>query len=63
MKRTSMNPWTWSQDFGFSQGELLEHPRRQLWCSGQAATDADGAPQHGGVLASRWGAAEGALRS
>lgn len=46
MQRTAINPWTWSLNVGYSQGELIEGAQRQLICSGQTAVDADGQPQH-----------------
>lgn len=46
MKRTPINPWSWSQKFGYNQGEILEDTSRQLICSGQTSVDAEGAPQH-----------------
>ncbi len=46
MKRTSVNPWSWSQQFGYNQAEIIEDTSRQLICSGQTAVDANGAPQH-----------------
>ncbi len=57
MERTSVNPWPWSLNFGFSQAELIENPRRQLVCSGQTATDADGTPQHAGDMPKQIGMA------
>ncbi len=46
MKRTPINPWSWSQKFGYNQAEILEGATRQLICSGQTAVDSDGNPQH-----------------
>jgi len=46
MKRTPVNPWSWSQKFGYNQGEILEGATRQLVCSGQTSVDAEGTPQH-----------------
>jgi len=46
MKRTPVNPWSWSQKFGYNQGEILEGATRQLICSGQTSVDAEGTPQH-----------------
>ncbi|MFT3899667.1 MAG: RidA family protein [Gordonia sp. (in: high G+C Gram-positive bacteria)] len=46
MQRTAINPTTWSQEFGFNQGELVVSPGRILFVAGQTATDANGAPQH-----------------
>ena len=53
MQRTPINPWTWSTNLGFDQGQLVEAPQRQLFLSGQDAVDADGNPQHPGDLAAQ----------
>ncbi|MAB18873.1 MAG: enamine deaminase RidA [SAR116 cluster bacterium] len=50
MKRTAVNPWQWSLNFGFNQAEIIEGPRRQLVCAGQTSVDADGNPQHEGDM-------------
>jgi len=50
MQRTSVNPWSWSLNLGYNQGEVLEGVRRQLNCAGQTAVDADGNPQHLGDM-------------
>jgi enamine deaminase RidA (YjgF/YER057c/UK114 family) len=46
MKRTPVNPWSWSQEMGFNQAEILEGHRRELVVAGQTAMSADGEPQH-----------------
>ncbi len=46
MKRTPVNPWTWSQKVGYNQAEMIEGATRHLICSGQTAVDSDGNPQH-----------------
>ncbi len=46
MNRTPVNPWPWSLNFGYSQGEVLEGVNRQLICAGQTSVDAEGTPQH-----------------
>ena len=46
MKRTPINPWPWSLNFGYNQAEVLEGISRQLVCAGQTAVDAEGKPQH-----------------
>ena len=51
--RTSVNPWPWSGKLGFDQAQLIESPRRTLFCSGQDAVDADGNPQHAGDIAAQ----------
>jgi enamine deaminase RidA (YjgF/YER057c/UK114 family) len=50
VKRTPINPWSWSLNIGFNQAELLEGHTRQLFCAGQTALDADGNPQHPGDM-------------
>jgi enamine deaminase RidA (YjgF/YER057c/UK114 family) len=51
--RTPINPWPWSINLGFDQGQLIEGHQRQLVCSGQDAVDADGNPQHPGDMAAQ----------
>jgi hypothetical protein len=53
MERKPINPWSWSTKLGFDQAELVEGHRRQLFCSGQDAVDADGDPQHPGDMAAQ----------
>jgi enamine deaminase RidA (YjgF/YER057c/UK114 family) len=44
VQRTAVNPWTWSLEFGFNQGEVVTGAERVLFCAGQTAVDAAGAP-------------------
>lgn len=53
MKRTSVNPWSWSLNFGYNQAEIIEGINRQLICAGQTSVDADGNPQHAGDMRSQ----------
>jgi enamine deaminase RidA (YjgF/YER057c/UK114 family) len=53
IERTAVNPVTWSQALGFHQGELVSGHTRTLYCSGQTATDPDGAPQHADDMAAQ----------
>ena len=46
MKRTPVNPWPWSLNFGYNQAEIIEEASRQLNCAGQTSVDAKGNPQH-----------------
>jgi enamine deaminase RidA (YjgF/YER057c/UK114 family) len=48
-----VNPWQWSLEFGFNQGEVLEGGTRLMMCSGQTSVDADGTPQHPGNMAAQ----------
>ena len=50
VQRTAVNPWQWSVDMGFNQGEVVEGHRRTLFCAGQTAMSADGRPQHAGDM-------------
>ena len=53
IERTAINPWPWSANLGFNQGELVEGHRRQLVCSGQDSVDAEGQPVHPGDMAAQ----------
>lgn len=50
MKRTPVNPWTWSLNVGYNQAELIEGTKRQLICAGQTSVDAEGNPQFVGDM-------------
>lgn len=51
MKRTAVNPWKWSLDWGYNQGELVTGGARTLFLAGQTSTDGDGVTQHEGDMA------------
>ena len=53
MKRTAINPWSWSLNFGYNQAEMLVGVNRHLVCAGQTSVDADGNPQHPGDMRSQ----------
>ena len=46
MKRTPVNPWSWSKQLGYNQAEVIEGASRQLTCAGQTSVDGKGKPQH-----------------
>jgi enamine deaminase RidA (YjgF/YER057c/UK114 family) len=50
MERTAVNPWTWSTELGYNQGEVVSGHTRTLYCSGQTAMSHDGKPQHAGDM-------------
>ena len=50
MKRSPINPWSWSLNFGYNQAEILEGVNRQLICAGQTSVDSEGKPQHLGDM-------------
>lgn len=49
MSITAFSPsnWTWQDEMGFAQANLVVGAIRTLYCSGQAAVDADGNPVTG----------------
>ncbi|GAB3923872.1 RidA family protein [Kribbella albertanoniae] len=51
VERTAVNPWTWSQQLGYHQGEVVTGNTRTLYCAGQTAMNADGKPEHDGDMA------------
>jgi len=53
MERTAVNPWEWSLEFGFNQGEIVDGGQRVLFCAGQTSVDADGIAQHRGDMAAQ----------
>jgi hypothetical protein len=53
VKRTAVNPWEWSLQFGFNQGEVVEGQTKVLVCAGQTVVDGDGTPQHSGDMAAQ----------
>ena len=52
-ERTAVNPWAWSLPLGYNQGETVSGHTRTLYCSGQAAMNADGKPEHDGDMAAQ----------
>ena len=50
MKRTPINPWPWSLNFGYNQAEILDGATKHLICAGQTSVDAEGNPQHPGDM-------------
>ena len=50
VSRTPVNPWPWSVEMGFNQGEIVVGKTRELICAGQTAMSAEGTPQHAGDM-------------
>jgi enamine deaminase RidA (YjgF/YER057c/UK114 family) len=46
MRKTQINPWTWQDRRGFSQGWQVEEGRTLIVVSGQGSVSADGQPLH-----------------
>ncbi|HEU5032789.1 MAG TPA: RidA family protein [Spirillospora sp.] len=53
MERTAVNPWAWSVEMGYNQGEIVSGQTRTLYCSGQTAMSGDGKPEHTGDMAAQ----------
>jgi enamine deaminase RidA (YjgF/YER057c/UK114 family) len=57
MEQRAVNPWTWQDQFGFSQGIEVSGAQRMLICAGQTSSDENGATLHPGDMAAQIGAA------
>jgi enamine deaminase RidA (YjgF/YER057c/UK114 family) len=57
MKQAVVNPWTWQDQFGFSQAIEVTGAQRILYCAGQTSVDADGKVLHAGELEAQFVAA------
>lgn len=53
IERTTVNPWTWSAEMGYNQGEIVSGHTRTLYCAGQTAMNGVGLPQHAGDMAAQ----------
>ncbi|GLY50520.1 RidA family protein [Lentzea sp. NBRC 102530] len=53
MERTPVNPWPWSAQLGYHQGEVVTGQTRTLYCAGQTAMNAEGKPEHTGDMAAQ----------
>ena len=49
----AVNPWTWQDAYGFSQGVEIHGGSRWLVCAGQTSVDAQGNPMHPGDMAAQ----------
>lgn len=41
-RTTTINPWSWQADHGYSQGVLVSHATETLYAAGQGPVDSDG---------------------
>jgi enamine deaminase RidA (YjgF/YER057c/UK114 family) len=46
----SINPWTWQDQFGFSQAVAVPPDARWVFCAGQGAASSEGATLHEGDM-------------
>jgi enamine deaminase RidA (YjgF/YER057c/UK114 family) len=45
-----INPWTWQDQFGYSQAVEVTGGARVLYCAGQTSVDGEGHPLHAGNM-------------
>ncbi len=57
MEQRKVNPWSWQDQFGFSQAVEVTGAARVLYCAGQTATGADGMTLHPGDMRAQASAA------
>ena len=50
VENRKINPWTWQDSFGFSQGIETSGHKRVLRCAGQTSVNANGEPMHVGNM-------------
>ena len=51
MKTQTINPWTWQDGLGYSQGVLVTQPHQTLYAAGQGSIAPDGSPVAEGDMA------------
>ena len=49
MNLETINPWQWQDNLGYAQAISVQNNAGTLYCSGQAAMDADGKPVGGNM--------------
>jgi len=50
LETKAINPWSWQDQFGFSQAVEVTGATRVLYCAGQTSVDAEGRPLHPGQM-------------
>jgi enamine deaminase RidA (YjgF/YER057c/UK114 family) len=50
VERRNVNPWTWQDQYGFSQAVDVSGGERVLYCAGQTSSAADGGTLHAGDM-------------
>ena len=56
-EQRQINPWTWQDQFGFSQAMEVTGATRALYCAGQTSVDREGRPLHPGDMGKQIGQA------
>lgn len=55
MQKKTINPWTWQEQLGYSQGVLVVEPHQTLYAAGQGPVDSQGNLVHEGDVAAQAG--------
>jgi enamine deaminase RidA (YjgF/YER057c/UK114 family) len=50
MNKEIINPWSWQDQFGFVQANIVKDPQQILYCAGQTSVNDDGNPIHPGDM-------------
>jgi enamine deaminase RidA (YjgF/YER057c/UK114 family) len=50
VEQRNVNPWTWQDQYGFSQAVEVTGAARVLYCAGQTSNDDDGSPVGAGDM-------------
>jgi len=53
MQHRAINPWSWQDQFGYSQAVRAHNATETLYCAGQTSIGPDGAPVHIGDMAAQ----------
>src|SRR5262249_23836395 len=53
MEQSKINPWTWQDQYGFSQAIEVTGAERVLYCAGQTSSGSDGETLHGDDMAAQ----------
>lgn len=57
MQRSTINPWTWNEAFGYSQGAVVSDATQTMYVAGQVSIDVDGDVAHAGDMSGQVGLA------
>lgn len=50
MQKTNVNPWSWQNQFSYSQAIEVSGANRILFCAGQTSVNEEGRPDHEGDM-------------
>ena len=53
MQHETINPWSWQDQFGYSQAVRTRNTTETLYCAGQPSVGTDGMPVHAGDMAAQ----------